>query len=122
MMPKWVIAGLVGGVALFLLVDVARSHVDHVTKEDYTQWKQPGNGASCCNDKDCAPTQARWNGRQWEALFNGKWISIPHERVLKHEAKDGNAHLCADYAPNGWDGPPSDEVVVFCFVPPAARG
>lgn len=88
--------------------------------EQYKDWKQP-NGASCCNNSDCEPTEARWNGTQWEAMFKGKWIKIPADRVMKFEAQDGNAHLCAIYG-YGEPGQSEAEIIIYCFTSPAARG
>jgi hypothetical protein len=107
--------------ALVLMASAAHAHVDPVTQEDYSGWKQP-NGASCCDNKDCKPTEARWNGKNWEARFEDRWVVIPDERVLKHEAKDGNAHLCAMWDMGEWGVPQKNTVTIFCFTPPAARG
>lgn len=75
--------------------------------------------ASCCNDQDCRPTQARKlaNG-QWEAMRDGNWITIPPEKVNKEDSYDTQAHLCAP--PPGWvaNGSYSPEFI-FCFVPPS---
>lgn len=116
----------------FILAAPAQAHVDHVSKEDYTQWKQP-NGASCCSDNDCKPTVARFNAEKgmWEARFGDWWVLVPHDRVMKFEASDGNAHICAvDMHGSGdWGGtsPKSEpnkgqSVFIYCFVPPAAKG
>lgn len=111
----------------------AFAHVDPVTKEDYSQWKRNDGKGSCCSDYDCKPTQARWNAEkgQWEARFGEFWVLIPHDKVLKHAAKDGNPHLCAQdyYGVGDWGGPPPDlgpntgqHIFVFCFTAPEAKG
>jgi len=77
----------------------------------YTDLKQP-NGASCCNSSahahngDCGPTQARWNGSNWEAFSEGRWVVIDPSRVLDVQSPDGKAHYC------GKSG------VTYCFIKP----
>ena len=67
--------------------------------------------SSCCNENDCRPTDARFNAAtgNWEAVKDGKWITIPKPAALASEA-----HLCAP--PLTWPGYGQDEV--FCFIRP----
>ncbi len=79
-------------------------HAEH--HDQYEQWKQPDNGASCCNNADCRPTRARMTDREtWEAWNGYRWIPIPPLKVLRMQSPDGRSHLCES---NG---------AVFCFLP-----
>lgn len=86
--------------ALALAMEAARAH-DH-----YTSWKQPANGASCCDNRDCRPTRARMTDAEtWQAWDGERWIDIPPHTILKMQSPDGRNHLCEAYG------------VVFCFLP-----
>ena len=74
----------------------------------YQTLKRPGSGVSCCSDIDCGVTRARYVEGHWEALFEGRWMSIPADRVLAERSPDGRAHICA--AKNAREP--------FCFIPP----
>ena len=70
--------------------------------------------SSCCNDKDCRPTQTRWNGTQWEAMKDGRWIRIPDEKIILNRTSiDSQAHICAPPA----SSPFYSKDYIFCFVP-----
>ena len=73
--------------------------------------KNPRNGGSCCDQSDCARTEARTHGNAWEARApNGAWLSIPDDRVVySHGNPTGEPILCAIEDEEGWR--------VFCFVP-----
>ncbi len=43
---------------------------------------QPGTGISCCSIADCRQTDYRAAGDHYEALVQGRWISVPPEKVL----------------------------------------
>lgn len=94
-------------------------HAEH--HDIYKTWKVPnGRGMSCCNERkekedgtiegDCRPVRARQdpNG-DWEAFVDGKWLSIPPDKVLQEKHPDGRSHYCgiADYT--------------FCFAPGEVR-
>lgn len=93
----------------FGVITACRAH------EPYTNWQRPDVGGSCCNGQDCAPTKAYWDGARWMAAYNGRYIPVPPEKVLKFPSPDGNAHLCAAMllAPTG--------VTIYCFMPPEAK-
>lgn len=78
----------------------------------YKEWKQPGTGASCCNDADCRPTRAYMgDDGLWRAWDGHRWLTVPADKVLPTDhAKDGRSHFCEM---NG---------VVFCFSPGQVRG
>lgn len=83
----------------------------------YSQLMRPDfPSSSCCNKEDCRPTEARWTGHNWEAQKDGRWVSVPNEKVNREESYDSQAHICAPaksstaYAPD----------YIFCFVKPGA--
>jgi len=90
--------------------------------EDYTEWKRPDFGNSCCSDKDCYQTQAKFVKSTWYALRreDKKWIPVPHHLILKDQVSpDGKAHVCAPpHHDDGTFDQPEDMEFVFCFVPP----
>ncbi len=75
----------------------------------YATWMIPSPGAadhrkhSCCNKKDCYPTQTKFENGQWFFLHRetNNWIAIPTNK-LEHlqndprESPDGRSHVCAD--------------------------
>jgi hypothetical protein len=66
------------------------------------------NGSSCCSIADCRTTDYRTNGMGYEALIDGRWVTVPPERVLDHIANPtGRAVVC--YAP---------ALGILCFVRP----
>lgn len=81
------------------------------------------NGFSCCNDKDCRPTQARWNGETWDVMIDGQWRTMTPMEAYKvltpdimtaqgKERPDSQAHICTNPAGS----------VIYCFLPPASGG
>ena len=80
----------------------------------YRTWKMPDNpSVSCCDNRDCYPTEAKiidgtWFARRRE---DGVWLRVPPEKVEQNrDNPDGRNHLCA---------PPPDRVSmveVFCFT------
>jgi len=73
----------------------------------YRQLKQPGTAASCCDNRDCRPTQSyRDDDGVWKARLDGAWVRVPADRVLNLVAPDGNSHICANEAGT-----------ILCFVP-----
>jgi len=75
--------------------------------------------SSCCNDNDCRPTEAKFNAAtgNWEAVMDGRWITIPKNKIVDGDVPAelaSEAHLCAP--PPGWPGYGKDDV--FCFIRP----
>jgi hypothetical protein len=76
--------------------------------------------SSCCNNQDCAPTEARWDSgrKRWTALKYGEWVDIPRSKIVpRDQVPDGlgvEPHLCAP--PRSWSAYGRDEV--FCFIEP----
>ncbi len=69
-------------------------------RDFYSQWKQPSNGVSCCNDADCRPTQSRIKDGQLQAMVNGEWWDVPAEAVLPETVPtplDLQDHVCANW-------------------------
>ncbi len=56
---------------------------------------QPGSDAPCCSSADCRITDARLQSWGYEALINGRWISIPAGTILNHiKNPTGRAVVC----------------------------
>jgi hypothetical protein len=74
---------------------------EHVQLHDrfYRTWMRPDMPhVSCCSDKDCYPTKARFVNGHWQALRreDGVWLDVPDEKVERNrDNPDGQAHLCA---------------------------
>jgi len=57
--------------------------------------RQPGTGISCCSIADCRQTDYRTAGDHYEALVQGRWISVPPEKVLdRTDNPTGRAVVC----------------------------
>lgn len=85
----------------------------------YAQWQRPGNKGSCCNDRDCYPTKAKFEDGKWWAQRreDGKWLPVPREvydpdNPQMVQSPDGQPHLCAP--PPNVAGYPID--FIFCFT------
>ena len=82
------------------------------------QWirglKRPDTGYSCCNQNDCAKTDAEWRGGQWWADFKGTMVPVPPEKELDVLSFDGDAYLCAK--PDS----PVTAPKILCFVKPGS--
>lgn len=50
---------------------------------------------TCCNNKDCRPTQSRMVGDHYEIMINGVWRSVDQKWIIKKTAPDYGAHICA---------------------------
>lgn len=78
----------------------------------YSGWMMPDNPTrSCCNQMDCYPTEAKFEGGRWWAKRreDGAWIMIPESKIERtRDMPDARAHLCAP--PPSAGGPQ-----VFCF-------
>jgi hypothetical protein len=70
---------------------------------------QAPNGTSCCTIADCRTTDYRTTGQGYEALVDGRWLTVPPDRVLQHSANPtGRAVVC--YLPS---------TGILCFVRPS---
>ncbi len=91
--------------------------------EFYSKWKDVNN-TSCCSDKDCYPTEARFNVEEhiWYAQLREtkEFVAIPR-RIYDPDKPpwiknpDGRAHICAPPR-NPWS-----DVVIYCFVAPEPK-
>lgn len=70
------------------LIAAARAH------DIYHDWRTK-HGASCCNDKDCAPATA-WQDTagNWFTRQSGKTYTVHPDAVLKIPSPDGRSHAC----------------------------
>ena len=72
----------------------------------YQSLKQPGSGVSCCSIADCRQVDYRVSEGHYEALIESRWMTVPDDKVLQHEANPtGHGVVC--YTP--WQG-------ILCFV------
>jgi hypothetical protein len=111
--------GLVVGAGAVNAEETGHQHYHY---SHYDHWKQPGTDLSCCNVRiifngeevgDCEPTPAERRAGAWWAWLRqeGRWIEIPHERMIRERNPSGQeAHLCWSYGR------------VLCFVPPDTGG
>jgi hypothetical protein len=64
----------------------------------YSTWRMPDRPtSSCCNNRDCYPTEVRFRGGFWEAKRreDGVYVRIPWEKVEQHrDNPDGRSHVC----------------------------
>lgn len=108
--------------ALLLLITpaLAQSHNHHpkqdqkIHEEFYSTWMMPdARQASCCNSKDCYPTEAKIVDGHWQAKRreDGLWLNVPDEKV-EHERDnpDGRNHICAP------DPGALGRTNVYCFI------
>jgi hypothetical protein len=65
--------------------------------EWYSELEHP-NGMSCCNDKDCDPTQHRGDcdtPGNCEVVIGGEWRQVPPHTVIPERwSPDGQVHVC----------------------------
>lgn len=75
----------------------------------YEAWKRPDDpGISCCNKKDCYPTEARFRDGKWYARQRetGTFQPVPPDRIeVGRDNPDGRNHVCM-----------SDYGHVWCFI------
>src|SRR5688572_23330780 len=64
----------------------------------YSNWMRPDMPTvSCCDQRDCAPAEARMQNGQWVARKYGEtvWHRVPPEKVeINRSSPDGRNHLC----------------------------
>ena len=59
-------------------------------------------GKSCCNMRDCRPTQSRFDGTNVEVMVDGTWAVVPPEKILSVPSPDFNSHVCSPKRPNSF--------------------
>ncbi len=109
---------------VFVIGATASAQEHHHPKQDeeiharfYATWMMPDDPQrSCCNKKDCYPTEARYQNGTWYAKRreDGKWLRVPPEKVEQNrDSPDGRNHICAPPPPteSSYYAPDS----VFCF-------
>jgi hypothetical protein len=87
----------------------------HVHEKFYRTWRMPEHDWSCCDNRDCYPTEVRIVGGDIFAKRreDGKFIAIPAAKVdRKRDNPDGRSHICAP-PPTATTYPPD---TVFCFI------
>lgn len=92
--------------ALLLLAGGALAHDQGEHAEWYRSLTVPGTGSSCCNEKDCMPTDYRIRDGLYEVPVGFMWVVVPKSRVLKNVPNPvGRAVVCRHGE------------TIFCFVP-----
>ena len=83
------------------LLMAARAAAAPPPDADYrlTPWfqslRQPGTGTSCCSIADCRTTDYRISGDTYEALIDGRWVTVPAEKILQRaDNPTGRAVVC----------------------------
>ena len=61
----------------------------------YLTLKQPGNGASCCSNQECRPTQSRIVNGEVQVEVEGAWTTVSRSKVLNTPSPDLQSHVCA---------------------------
>src|SRR5262245_19281595 len=83
---------------------LAHDHGEHA--EWYKSLTVPGTGSSCCNNRDCIPTDYRYKDGLYEVPVGFMWVTVPRSRVLKDVGNPvGRAVVCRHGE------------TIFCFVP-----
>jgi hypothetical protein len=97
------------------------AHANHHPPQDmplhekfYSTWMMPDRpSASCCNSRDCYPTEVRFRDGFWQAKRreDGVYVRIPWEKVEQNrDNPDGRSHVCMP-PPVSYRGD-----VVYCFT------
>jgi hypothetical protein len=109
----FVLAALIAGGALGVRArdDGQYRDVPGHIRDWFSGLTNPRTGRSCCDESDCARTEARTRGGSWEAKApDGSWITVPPESIVVDQGNPtGEPVLCAYESETGWR--------VLCFVP-----
>ncbi len=87
-------------VLLLVLNSIAYAHEDNSNiDKSLAEWYRSlttVNGGSCCNMKDCFPTDAKIVDGHWQVPTEDLlgWEIVPDDAVLKHTNEQGLAVLC----------------------------
>jgi hypothetical protein len=69
-----------------------------IHEQFYSSWMMPDKPErSCCNQRDCYPTEARYRDGFWEARRreDGQYVRVPWEKVEQNrDNPDGRNHVC----------------------------
>jgi hypothetical protein len=86
-----------------------------IHEQFYSSWMMPDKPErSCCNKRDCYPTEARYRDGFWEARRreDGQYVRVPWEKVEQNrDNPDGRNHVCMPPPSPNYYG---DEV--YCFA------
>src|SRR5438105_2986998 len=82
----WIVAAvaLLFGMPYAFGQDHHPSQDQEIHKKFYQTWMLPdAPNSSCCNDKDCYPTEARFRDGHWygKRREDEKWILIPDKKI-----------------------------------------
>ena len=92
------------GLTLIAAAALAHEHGEHA--EWYRALRVPDTGTSCCNNRDCIPTDFRLHDGIYEIPVGFVWIRVPPGAVIKDRGNPvGRAVVCRHGE------------TIFCFVP-----
>lgn len=110
-MPYAFIAALLSafGAASFAF---AHDHAGHAKFHDelYKTLKQPGTGASCCNNMDCRPVPHRITPTGVEFFVGNRWLLPPTSKLIERSDIE-SSHWCGL-------GEATASPITFCAVVP----
>jgi hypothetical protein len=69
-------------------------HANTASTHEFYKNRYSPSGASCCNDRDCAPVEVRWNEErmQLEVLLQGRWWPAEDPAWYLGVSPDGSWH------------------------------
>lgn len=108
-MIRWALAFLIAG-TLSAQADDPHGHAQY-HEEFYRHLKQPGSGMSCCDNKDCRPSDHRVQS-DGTIQFNiaGRWLTVPRSLTLEVLTPDGQGHWCGVHE--------TTSPITFCAILP----
>jgi hypothetical protein len=107
-MNRWLRIALAGSLAAWAC-GAARGQEPHghppehaqLHKEFYSRLQRPdvppetsALQKSCCDNRDCRPVRARFDGVRWEYLGTHGWERVPAGKILDVRSPDTRAHAC----------------------------
>jgi hypothetical protein len=102
---------------IFILSLVAYAPAAAGERGDWFESLLTPEGESCCDMSDCTKTAAEWRGDRWWADVQGKWRTIPLDRILTEPYSiDGDAYVCSANPAN--DDSHQIDPFIYCFIPP----
>lgn len=77
-------------IALLILALLSAPALAH---DPYTRWNT-FTGASCCNQRDCAPVPHQVRADGLYLLVNGQWWRANNQEAREQQPIDDQAHAC----------------------------
>lgn len=110
---------LVVALVLWMGVGAATAEQEHkhppqdvpIHERFYSTWMMPDHRqTSCCDQKDCYPTEVKFEYGDWWALRreDRKFVRVPPEKIeQERDNPDGRNHVCM--------APPARGDIVYCL-------